>query len=192
MSACFSNPYFMYLAAIVICLASVLMLVIMLMTDILLDPSFVAGVKSYSLVKTQLAIWILIVFCSWVYVFGNNLPKEPGGIGRTSLLLLGISCSVTLIGKLIDRRDVQTVSEVRLTHKPQDAGKQNFWKNVISYGDGIGLHRLQYVAINLFLVIAFVSAIIRKVTMPELDCNLLILLCVSSAYYLGAKFKENK
>lgn len=175
----------MYLAVIVIFLASVLMLVIMLTTDILLDPCVVAGVKSYSLAKTQLAIWILIVFCSWVYVLGNMLPGGLDGIGRTSLLLLGISSSVTLIGWMIDRNEMQNSLKRDEMHRHRDDAGQSSWKNIIAYGKPIGLSRLQYVAVNLWLAIEFISGISGK--MPELDCNTLILLCISSIYYLGIK-----
>jgi hypothetical protein len=178
----------MYLAVIVIFLASMLMLVVMLTTDILLDPNIVGGVKSYSLAKTQLAIWILIVFCSWVYVLGNTLPGGSDGVGRTSLLLLGISSSVTLIGRVIDRTEMQNFPKRDEKHRHRDIAGQRSWKNIIAYAKPIGFPRLQYVAVNLWLAIEFIYAISGK--MPELDCNRLILLCVSSIYYLGVKRKK--
>jgi hypothetical protein len=168
------------------------MLVILLMTDILLEPGFVDGVKSYSLAKTQLAVWVLIVFCSWVYVLGNDTPGGSEGIGNTSLLLLGISSSVTLIGRVIDRTEMQNFPTVQKMHPTQQDERRNSWKSLIAYVKEIGLPRLQYIAVNLLLAIVFISAIERKGTMPEFDCNLLILLCISSIYYLGVKLKENK
>jgi hypothetical protein len=184
----------MYLVVIIICLASLLMLVIMFMTDILLDPSTVAAARPYSLARTQLALWTLIIFCSLVYVWGsrNYLLDSSITLGETALVLLAISSAVTILGKMIDGADMQNVIRGRSHGRHQDSGRQGFLWDILSDENGISIHRLQNVLFTILLMISFIAAVWQTGEMPEFDRTLLVLAGVSSATYLGVKMNENR
>lgn len=188
------NLNFMYLVVIIICLATVLMLVIMFMTDLLLDPSTVAIIRSYSLSRTQLAVWTFTIFCSLIYVWGgkNYLLDESVALSTTTLALMGISCSVMIIGKLIDNADMKNVALGRIAGRHQDNGRQGFLWDILSDENGIGIHRFQHVLFTLLLMICFIVAVWQTGKMPDFNETWLIMAVISSAGYLGVKLNENR
>jgi hypothetical protein len=184
----------MYLVVIIICLATVLMLVVTFMTDLLLDPSPVAAIKTYSLSRTQLALWALIIFCSMVYVWGskNYLSNESVTLNPTTLVLLGISSSVTILGKLIDDADIKSVTRGRTPGRHQDKGRRGFFWDILSNKKGFSVYRVQHVLFTVLLMIFFVVTVWQTKKMPDFDKTLLVLAGISSAGYLGVKLKENR
>lgn len=177
---------------IVICLASLLMVVIMFMTDILLDPGTVATTRSYSLSRTQLALWILIIFCARVYVWSSKEYQWDEFITfeETALILFGISSSVTVLARSIDKAGIQNGG--RRAGRHRDRGRVRFFRDILSNEKGISLYRFQSALFTVLLMVAFITVVLQTGKMPEFDKTILLLYGISGAVYLGAKMNEKK
>jgi cation transport ATPase len=62
--------------------------------------------------------------------------------------------------------------------------------DILSDADGVALHRLQIVVWTVILGVVFFAEIFRSFRLPTFDSNLLILMGISGATYVGFKFKE--
>ncbi|MBD2411053.1 hypothetical protein FACHB389_02905 [Nostoc calcicola FACHB-389] len=137
----------------------------------------------FSLSISQLAFWTLIIFGSYLVIYGIT-GNYANVLNEQSLVLLGIN-SVTAFGSsLIDgqgdeskRKGTQRVSE-------------GFFLDILSDINGVNFHRFQTfiwtVAIGLF----FVWEVVKNLAMPEFDQTLLTLQGISSATYLGLRGQE--
>jgi hypothetical protein len=137
----------------------------------------------FSLSLTQLAFWTLIIASSFLYIWviTGEIPSLTG----STLVLLSISIGTTGGSKLVDiRRDVNTPDNM-----PPSGG---FFKDVLSDSLGYSVHRSQMFLWTIILGIIFVSDVITKQKMPQLDATLLGLMGISSTAYVGLKTIENK
>ncbi|MDZ8083256.1 MAG: hypothetical protein RMY36_025415 [Nostoc sp. SerVER01] len=137
----------------------------------------------FSLSVSQLAFWTLIIFGSYMIIYGIT-GDYTNILTQQSLVLLGIN-SVTAFGSsLIDgqgdekkRKGTQRVSE-------------GFFLDILSDINGVNFHRFQTfiwtVAIGLF----FIWEVVKNLAMPEFDETLLTLQGISSATYLGLRGQE--
>ncbi|MEO7274091.1 MAG: hypothetical protein ABIX28_08415 [Vicinamibacterales bacterium] len=64
--------------------------------------------------------------------------------------------------------------------------------DLLSDANGVSFHRFQMVAWAMILGLMFVTEVLARLSMPELDANLLALLGISSGTYLGLKIPEQQ
>lgn len=188
-----------YLAYGVITLTILLAMILVFKTDILKDSSALQDRKPYSLARTQLMLWTVIVFCGFVYLWGVcNDTVVCGGmgsrlvLGKTALILLGISAGTTILGRTIDESDKKNLDDGKVERLHQNDPTGGFLWDILSDNDGISIHRLQNVLFTLMLMIDFIIRVTCDCKMPEFDDTLLILSGVSAGGYLGVKINENK
>ena len=138
--------------------------------------------RSYSLARTQMAFWFLLVISSYLFIW--VITWEDNSVSDSILALIGISAGTALGATAIDVR----------TGKPGEAPispKENFFKDILSDENGISLHRFQMVSWTIVLGIIFISSVYRNLAMPEFSGTLLTLMGISSGTYLGFKIPEN-
>ncbi len=143
--------------------------------------------KPFSLSRTQMAFWTVIVAFSFTYIY--FITGEMPDVTQGTLILLGISSSTTLGGSLIDSNDVTSNSQ----NAPADrCCSQGFLKDILSDGGILGIHRLQNVLFTVILGIIYVTKALGNLEMTEFSTNLLLLMGISSGTYLGVKYFANQ
>lgn len=182
----------MELAYGVIVLTIILGMVLIFKTEIIKDTGVSPTGKPYSLARTQLMFWTLIIFCCFVYIWGFSADINKVELGKTALILLGISTGTVIIGKSIDDADKRELAKGNIENLIQDSPSGGFLWDILTDGKGISIHRLQNVLFTLALMIGFTMSVYYYSKMPDFDETLLTLSGVSSAGYLGVKLNENK
>jgi hypothetical protein len=174
--------------------AIALMAVLILKTEILKDTSVQPdGQKPFSLARTQFALWTLIIFCCFIYLWGEQeLVINKVKLGSTALILLGIGTGTAVFGKAIDESDKRNLVAGNIRALTQNSPSEGFLYDILSDRDGISLTRFQNIIFTVTLMIGFVVSVAKFHAMPIFDDTLLILSGVSSAGYLGVKLNENK
>ncbi|MDR3693748.1 hypothetical protein [Mucilaginibacter sp.] len=149
-------------------------------TDINLIP------KAFSLARTQLAVWTVVISCTYIYLgLIEHFSLTDIGISTTILTLMGISAGTTAIGSAIDNTN------------PSQQGAQypsdNFLMDILSDQNGVNIHRFQNVIWTVIAVLLFLSKVryMDCGQLPTLDSTLIALTGISSATYLGLKVNEN-
>jgi hypothetical protein len=159
----------------------------------------------FSLARTQLAFWSVIVIGSYIYVAffspgaGINFQIE---LSAVNLTLLGIASGTTVIGKAIDSSQQTNSSSTGTTAQPTPSAnaQQNqpasgfFFIDIISDETGVSIHRLQNVIWTLIIGVMYIAFVNAKCALPDnkvISDTLLGLMGISSAAYLGVKTKEN-
>lgn len=137
----------------------------------------------YSLSLTQLAFWTLIIASSFLYIWVITGELTP--LTGSTLVLLSISMATTGGSRLVDiQRDPKSPKEI----PPTDG----FIKDLLSDSLGYSVHRCQMFLWTIILGFIFISDVIVKQKMPQLDTTLLGLMGISSGAYVGLKMVENK
>lgn len=184
-----SNVYWALIAGGV-CLILFLLLLARRNFEVLRDsgPDFVKpNVGGFSLSRVQLAWWTLLVLIAFFFVWykkGILPPITPQILG-----LLGISGGTRLVGNIIDSNDISTPN---IKRHQLDTKDQTWFDSILSDGNGLSIHRLQNVLFTIAIGAYFLFVVFDQGKIPELDPNLVILMGISSATYLGIKQGENK
>jgi hypothetical protein len=142
----------------------------------------------YSLARTQLAFWTVIIFSSFVYLLFKYHFQIPG-LNHVNLILLGIALGTTATGKIID--DSQKQNSPNLN---QDHPSEGFLRDILSDKNGVSIHRLQNVLWTLIVGLIYIQFVAAQSSLPDetvLTDNLLILMGVSTGAYVGIKTMEN-
>jgi len=154
----------------------------------------IATPKPYSFARVQLAWWTTIVFSSIISVL--FLHKGMPLIYNSTLYLLGISTGTTVLARAIDVADIGNNRALR--HQDSASGV-NFFIDILSDENGIGIHRFFAVLFNLLFGGWFIYNVIYNLSMqsvnnviPDLEPNFLVLLSIGSVAYTGGKSAENK
>lgn len=170
---------------------------------------------NYSLAKSQMAFWGLLVFACVACVWGLTQTLER--ITPQALVLLGISGATgvaaiamgsqkrqrpELLKELEDeRKELETrpdslAKTARLKAIAAEADYINlsatpaFWRDLFSDGTGASFHRIQAVFWTLALGVVFIWTVATTMAMPEFANELLLLMGISNGTYLGFKFTE--
>jgi hypothetical protein len=149
---------------------------------------------SFSLGRTQLAFWTVIVVSSFIYVV---IAQSTGGItvpyiDPVNLVLLGIAGSTTAVAKVIDnsQQDDQGSGIPQ-----QDYPSSGFFTDLISDDKGVSIHRLQNVIWTLVVGGIYIIAVFENhKTLPGkavITPELLGLMGISAGAYLSLKTTEN-
>lgn len=150
---------------------------------------FIKSTNPFSLSRTQLGIWTVVISCSYIYLqlcMGNCTDTS---LNTTALVLMGISAGVTAGGVMIDKREIQ---DGRCRH--QNSPSEGFLIDILSDEDGISVHRFQKVIWTSVAIIIYLNKVYSITTgcaLPELSQTLLWLTGISSAAYLTLKTQEN-
>lgn len=154
--------------------------------------------KPFSFARVQLAWWTLIVLTSFISIM--LVQKEIPTLLQSTLILLGISTATTAMGRIIDVSDATKPNIAR--HQDAEVS-QNFFLDILSDENGVGVHRFQTVVFNMVFGIWFINEVLNtnvsglvaekiNLIMPDISTNNLILLGLSSATYAALKSTENK
>jgi len=149
-------------------------------TDINLIP------KPFSLARTQLAVWTVVISCTYIYLgLITHFSLTDIAIDTTILSLMGISAGTAAVGSVMD------------SSNPSQQGAQypsdNFLMDILSDQNGVNIHRFQNVIWTVVAVLLFLSKVryMDCGELPTLDSTLIALTGISSATYLGLKANEN-
>jgi len=158
--------------------------VLAIKSDLLKDSTQDTSIKKkpYSLSRTQLAYWTVIIVIAYVFIWVVTGELSP--ISGSTLVLLGISIGTTAGAKLVDSSQNE-----RARH--QDSDSVSFIQDILSDDNGISVHRFQMVLWTFVLGIIFIRHVVLNAEMPQLDDNLLALMGISNTTYVGLKIPEN-
>jgi hypothetical protein len=176
--------------------------------------------RLYSLGKSQMAFWGLLVLLCFVGVFILTGTMER--IPPQTLILLGISAATGLGAVLIGnskksefhttieglKREQQNLAGQPVTpentahveainleieglkKQMQSVPSKGFWRDILDDGNIPSFHRFQVVLWTVVLGAVFVRSVAQVMSMPEFSETLLTLLGISNATYLGFKIPE--
>lgn len=136
---------------------------------------------SYSLAKSQLAIWTLIIVGSIGYIFSTTgeLPVISGSTWILLAISIGTTAGATIIS-LDPKKDTQLKESI------------NWITDILSDNNGVSTHRFQMLIWTVFLVIYFMCRVYMNLDLPQLGTELLALMGISNGTYLGLKVSEDK
>lgn len=140
----------------------------------------------FSLAKTQLAFWTIIIFSSFLYILLKY--GECPAINSVNLTLLGIAVTTTAAGKVIDN------SQKNNGDLNQDHPSEGFITDILSDKQGVSIHRLQNVLWTLVVGFMYIRYVATDFNLPDEEVitnNLLLLMGISNTAYLGLKTAEN-
>lgn len=139
----------------------------------------------YSLGKSQMAFWGLLVLVSFLrlWVLTGTMEHIPDQVQ----VLLGIS-GTTGVGSILMTKQKLKNKKPRLSNSTP----KHFLRDLIDDGTGTGisLHRMQVVIWSLILGMIFIQSVNKVMSMPEFSGTLLLLTGVSGGLYLGFKLPE--
>jgi hypothetical protein len=141
--------------------------------------------RPYSLGRTQLAFWSVIVALS--YIFIALVTGELAPLSTSTLVLLGVSGVTTAAATLIDNND-KLNNKNRHQNGEKSAG---LLTDLLSDNNGISIHRFQMLVFNIILGVFFIKQVVTQLSMPDFDNNMLLLLGISNGTYAGIKMFEN-
>lgn len=136
----------------------------------------------FSLAKSQLAFWTVLVSFSFLYLWlvNGEMPVLPESV----LILLGISLATTSGGFYID-------TAFRANENDQMIS-DGFLRDVLSDNKAINIQRVQMFLWTLILGFIFFHSVLSKLLIPDFDTNLLALMGISSGAYVLLKTVEKK
>lgn len=148
----------------------------------------------YSLGKTQMAFWGLLVAISFVAVWliGHRMERIPSQV----LILMGISGVTGLSSVVINNKSAlagaPALPPSSATPSSPAHPRKGWFTDIISDGDGVSFQRLQVVLWTLILGFVFASTVANTCSMPEFENTLLVLMGISNGLYLGFKIPETR
>lgn len=142
----------------------------------------------FSLAKTQMAFWTIIILSSFLalYFNGQTAAAVPA-LTNVSVILLGISAGTTAVGKVID--DSQ-----KDNFRHQNQPSRGLLIDILSDQKGVSIHRLQNVIWNIIVAVIFIWYVFAEKKLPNheiISDQLLALMGISTGAYLGLKVTEN-
>lgn len=155
--------------------------------DAATDPS-----PPFSLGRTQMAFWLLLTVSTFLYLWLVS-GQFAHVITIDVLALLGLSAVSGLSARAIE---VQATAAAKAAAAaggpavPPPAQSMGFWKDILSDGNGVVLHRVQLVTWSLILGAIFVWSAVWTFSYPPTDGLLLLLAGVVNGTYLGFKVTE--
>ncbi len=163
-----------------------------LKTGLIKDIS-TADPKPFSLSRTQLAFWTVVIASSYFYLLWiQNFDFEKVVLSPSALVLLGVSLTTTVGARLSDISDQEKLKSGSISSNHQNEDSEGFWTDILSDANGYSIARYQHVIFTVVMGVGFVVNAITEEKMIDFDENLLVLSGVSAVGYLGVKTQENK
>ncbi len=154
------------------------------------------GGRTYSWARVQLWWWTVVILPSWILIWG--MDGRFWEFNATCLILLGLSSTTTVAGRIIDDRD-QADPGIARAVAAQTSGSTtpHLLIDILSDEQGISIHRFQALVFNVAFAVTFVvetfSPAQREAgTFPDFDASTLALLGLSSTTYVALKAKEKQ
>ncbi len=150
---------------------------------------------SFSLGRSQLAFWTVIVISSFIYVFLECSTRQNfviPALNDVNLALLGIAAGTTLVSKTIDNSQKDTQGDAI---PQQDYPSKGFFIDIISDEKGVSVHRLQNVIWTIVVGAIYIGFVATHPQLPDstiITTQLLAMMGISTGAYLGLKINENK
>lgn len=142
----------------------------------------------YSLARTQLAVWTLLIAFSQIYIWIQL--DELSGLNETVIVLLGISGGTSVVARMIEaaRNDPSKC----LTAAQFYSGKisKGFFSDLLGDEKGVSVHRFQLLLFTGGLSLYFIWHVVYYLELPTFSSNQLLLMGVSNSTYAGIKFNE--
>jgi hypothetical protein len=162
----------------------ILVVVLAVTTPMVRDGARLPGGKlpTYSLARTQMAFWFVNVVLAVLIIWAVTGSVPP--ITSSVLGLMGIGAGTALGAVLLDQN---AAAPDRPLHE-----SASFFKDILTDGASIGLHRFQMLVWTIVVFFVFWGAVWNRLALPEFDNTLLALMGLSAGAYLGFKLPENK
>jgi hypothetical protein len=153
--------------------------------------------KPYSLARTQLAVWTVVVTGSYLFIWA--MLGNASSLNDTALVLLGISAATGLAANVIDvgassggagRPATSSGSDVLpATPAPAESirASRHFLVDILSDDRGVSVYRFQMALWTLVLAFVFLYTVWRDLAMADFNGTLLGLLGISNGTYVGFK-----
>jgi hypothetical protein len=141
----------------------------------------------YSLARVQLAMWAVLVFFGFIFIW-LVLGQMKGILNGSVLALLGISATTGLMATQMPTRRAESAAaagDPALVAKPPES--QGFFKDILNDGGDPTLPRLQMVAWSVLLAVIFVWNVVFGFSFVEFDTNLLIMMGLVGGTYVAFK-----
>jgi hypothetical protein len=139
----------------------------------------------FSLARVQLTFWTFLVLGSFMFI-GMITGDYLNSMNEKVLALMGISAGTALGSSIIDNGTSGTDAQyVYLS-------TGSWWRDILSDGTDVSIHRFQMVAWTIVLGIVFLHQVYSRLSMPDLPAALLGLMGVSAGTYLGLKITVEK
>jgi hypothetical protein len=128
-----------------------------------------------------MAFWFVNVVLAVLVIWA--VTGSVPAITSSVLGLMGIGAGTALGAALLDQN----------AHTPENPPREsvNFFKDILTDGASIGLHRFQMLVWTVVVFFVFWGAVWNRLALPEFDNTLLALMGISAGAYLGFKFPEN-
>ena len=145
------------------------------------DEKYKVGRPSgpWSLGRAQMALWMVIVVVGFLF-FWIALGEYQGVINSSILILLGLNATTGLLAMQLDFEKTSGATT-----------SSTFYMDWISDGDGPQLQRIQVILWTVVLAFVFLYNVAYKFTFPVFDTNLLLLMGIAQAAYIGFKPGES-
>lgn len=179
---CLIDQDLAWLAGIGLGVILLALLVLAQKSDLLRDsgPEPATGRKPFSLARCQMAWWTVLVLFGFLFL--SLFQGSPATIPTAILGLMGIAA-----GTFVGARMIPAQGETPPALPPSEG----LLLDILTEPEGgISLHRFQIAVWTLALGITFVVMLWTRLQMPELGGNLIGLMGISNAAYLGFKFTE--
>jgi hypothetical protein len=153
--------------------------------------------RTYSLAKTQLAFWTVVIIGTYLFIFIVN-PSVVNVLNGTALELLGISMGTSALAGVTgppaasaDRPSVQIVP--RPLNPPASPGQlhQTFIDDILSDNQGMNIHRLQMVLWTLVFGGIFIYESYKNRQFPDFSQQNFLLMGISSGTYVWFRRTES-
>ncbi len=139
----------------------------------------------YSLSRTQIAWWTIIVVACFIHLY--YYTNELTDISSSTLILLGVSAATLVGAKVAD----ETKPENSVS-KQTKFNSRGFITDILTDGvNGVSIHRFQFVLWTLALTVVFFTEVFNNYAMPDFPPNLLLLMGISNGTYMLLKLPEN-
>ncbi len=144
----------------------------------------------YSMARTQLAVWTLLIAFSQIYIWVQL--DELSGLNESVIVLLGISGGTSVIAKFIEASQKDSAQCLTAAQFYASKRSKGFFADLLGDEKGVSVHRFQLLIFTGGLSLYFNWHVIFYLELPVFSTNQLLLMGVSNSTYAGIKFNENK
>jgi len=169
------------------------------------DPSLSPMQRPFSLARTQLAFWFVLVVMGYglLYLLTGQIC---GVFNATALVLIGVSTATTVAASAVTPpaskplvatplpalvANAEPANPALLVVAVPSQVHQDFFTDLLSDANGANLHRLQMVVWTILFGSIFVFETWSKLSFPDFDEKTYFLMGLSSTTYVWFKQKES-
>lgn len=145
----------------------------------------------YSLARVQLALWAVLVFFGFVFIW-LVLGQANGILNESILVLLGISATTGLVATQMPRRAAAPPGAAGApVPAAETPASQGFLRDILHDGAGPALPRIQMVAWTVLLAVIFAWNVATGFVFYDFDTYLLIMIGIAGSSYVAFKPVES-